>query len=253
MHENISCTLGLLCRVGVCNDLSMLDEAPDTRPDLSRRRFLVGAAAVGVTAWAAPSVLHLDIAGAAPSGARRELVINGGFETGNFAGWTVADQSGGSGTWVVSNGHNAPSGAFVPVGEGTYSANSEQSGPGSHILYQDVALPAGSSPTFSFLLYYNNQAGAFFSPPTLDKDVSPNQQYRVDVMKPAAAVDSVAAGDVLATVFQTNPGDPLVRPYGPPITFDLTPFAGQLVRLRFAEVDNQLFFEAGVDSVSVLA
>jgi hypothetical protein len=35
------------------------------------------------------------------------------------------------------------------------------------------------------------------------------------------------------------------------MTFDLTPFAGQTVRLRSAEVDDQSFFEASVDAVTI--
>ena len=46
------------------------------------------------------------------------------------------------------------------------------------------------------------------------------------------------------------PGDPLaVAPHT--ISFNLAPWAGRLVRLRIAEVDNQFFFSAGVDSVQV--
>ena len=46
------------------------------------------------------------------------------------------------------------------------------------------------------------------------------------------------------------PGDPLaVAPHT--ISFNLAPWAGRLVRLRIAEVDNQFFFTAGVDSVQV--
>jgi hypothetical protein len=63
-------------------------------------------------------------------------------------------------------------------------------------------------------------------------------------------VTSVAPGDILATVFQTKVGDPLTLA-PTPITFDLTPFAGTTVRIRFAEVDNQLFFNASVDSVAI--
>jgi hypothetical protein len=35
------------------------------------------------------------------------------------------------------------------------------------------------------------------------------------------------------------------------MTFDLSVFAGQTIRLRFAEVDNQLFFQASVDDVRI--
>lgn len=80
--------------------------------------------------------------------------------------------------------------------------------------------------------------------------VTPNQQFRADIMNPAAGAFDVGAG-VLANVYQTDPGDPLVSGYAT-VTFDLGAFAGQTVRLRFAEVDNQGNFNAGVDAVAVL-
>lgn len=69
-------------------------------------------------------------------------------------------------------------------------------------------------------------------------------------MRPTAPVTSVAPGDVLATVFQTKVGDPLTLA-PTPVSFDLSSFAGTTVRIRFAEVDNQLFFNASVDNVAV--
>ena len=112
-----------------------------------------------------------------------------------------------------------------------------------------------SSPqVLSFLLYYVNEAVDFFTPATLSADVSarPNQQLRVDIMDPSAPVDSVAPGDVLATVYRTEPGDPRVlRPTL--ITFDLSqlPPRYRTVRLRFAEVDTEFSFRASVDDVRV--
>ena len=92
--------------------------------------------------------------------------------------------------------------------------------------------------------------GFFATQPTLDYTSFPNQQYRVDVLRATADPFSTAPGDVLATIFQTQPGDPIsLAPT--PISFDLSPFAGMTVRLRFAEVDNQLFFQASVDNVAI--
>jgi len=69
-------------------------------------------------------------------------------------------------------------------------------------------------------------------------------------MDPTAPVDSVAPGDVLASLFQTKVGDP--ASLAPTVmTFDLSQFAGRTVRLRFAEVDNQFFFEGSVDAVAI--
>jgi hypothetical protein len=197
-------------------------------------------------------VVGVAVLGAVPAVSTAATVVNGGFETGNFAGWTVVNQPGGSGDWFVYTGTTSPLSGFTiaPPPEGTFAAVTDQGGPGSHVLYQDVALEAGFAHTLSFELYYENRAGVFASPATLDFSGGANQQYRVDVLRPSAPATSVAPGDVLATIFQTNPGDPFsLAPT--PITFDLTPFAGTTVRIRFAEVDNQLFFQASVDGVAI--
>jgi hypothetical protein len=78
----------------------------------------------------------------------------------------------------------------------------------------------------------------------------PNQQFRADIMMPGSDAFDVGA-QVLANVYQTDPGDPLVSGYST-VTFDLSAYAGQTIRIRFAEVDNQNFFQAGVDNVAIL-
>jgi hypothetical protein len=116
-----------------------------------------------------------------------------------------------------------------------------------------VALEAGFTHTLSFQLYYENRPiapGDFAAPPTLDYTAFPNQQYRVDILRPSASVTSVAPGDILATVFQTEPGDPAsLAPTT--ISFDLSAFAGTTVRIRFAAVDNQGFLQASTDDVAI--
>jgi len=175
------------------------------------------------------------------------VVHNGNFETGDFTGWNTVDR--GSGQWLVYKGGTVPiSGITVPAPpEGVFAASTDQGGPGTHILFQDITLGPQPQP-LSFILYYQNRAGRFVNPPSLDFTGAENQQYRVDIMNPAAPVDSVAPGDVLANLFQTTlVSPPIMTPTL--MTFDLSAFAGQTVRLRFAEVDNLFFFEAAVDDV----
>jgi hypothetical protein len=189
---------------------------------------------------------------AVPSVSIAATIVNGGFETGSFAGWTVFNQDGGFGNWYVYAGTASPENGFsIPAPpEGTFAATTDQAGPGSHILYQDVTLEAGFHHTLSFVVYYENQAGSFATPPSLDFNVFSNQQYRVDVLNPSAPLTSVTPGEVLATVFQTRVGDaPFLAPTV--VTVDLSSFAGRTVRLRFAEVDNQFYFAAAVDNVAL--
>jgi len=188
------------------------------------------------------------------------VVHNGDFETGTLSGWTVANRAGGSGNWYAYSAASPPPGqcAQPPFGppvsppQGKYAATTSQGGPGSHVLYQDITLEPNATHTLSFTLYYKNAFIAFSDPNTLDYTIdTPNQQYRVDLLKPSADPFSVASSDVLQNLFRTTtPGSP--NTLGPTkMTFDLTPFAGQTVRLRFAEVDNRDCLLASVDDVAV--
>jgi hypothetical protein len=158
------------------------------------------------------------------------LLPNAGFETGTFAGWTVADEAGGSGSWFVYNSGFSPLNGFQipPPPRGHYAAVTDQRGPGSHLLFRDIAVPNTPS-TLTFAIFYENQAGSFSTPPTLDAmGMVGNQQFRVDLIKPSAFIASVAPADVLLNIFQTQVGDPPVL--APTLfTVDLTPFAGQTV------------------------
>ena len=70
-------------------------------------------------------------------------------------------------------------------------------------------------------------------------------------MNPAAPVDGVGAG-VLQNILLTNPGFPNPSGYTTN-SIDISGLAGQTVRLRFAEVDNQFFFTMGIDNVHLSA
>ncbi len=177
---------------------------------------------------------------------------NGGFENGNFQGWTRANQTGSSGNWFVYSGTTSPLSGFniAAPPDGRFAATTDQRNPGSHVLYRNVHLKRGMKHKLSFYLYYRNRAERFFTPNTLDYRVDPNQQYRVDVLRPTANPFTVNPDAILKRLFRTEVGDPnSLRPTL--MTFDLTPFAGKTVRLRFAEVDNQGFLHASVDKVRV--
>src|SRR5213080_4505360 len=162
-------------------------------------------------------------------------VLNGGFESGDFSGWSVWNQTGSNGNWFTYSGTHSPVSGYAIAAppDGSFAATTDGQGPGSHILYRDVPLGAGFNHTLSFILYYENRTTIFRSPSSLDYMGAPNQQYRVDIMKPGAAVNSMATADILANVFKTQPGDPVSKA-PTPYTFDLTPYGGQTVRIRFA-------------------
>lgn len=194
----------------------------------------------------------LSVAGALalPAAAPAATIANGNFETGDLSGWTTSES--GSGSWTNYTGTTAPSGLVVGAPpEGTRGAVTSQGGPGSHLLYQDVALEAGSTHTLKLWVYWQNNASFVTrSPATLSQTGGANQQLRIDVMSPSASVTSVDPADILASVSQTQPGDPGTQA-PTEISADLSAFAGQTVRLRVAEVDNANFFSAAIDDVRV--
>ena len=67
--------------------------------------------------------------------------------------------------------------------------------------------------------------------------------------------DPFDIADSLLNAFQTLPGDPLTSGYTL-FTLDVTSLLashlGETLRLRFAEVDNVIFFNLGVDDVHLL-
>jgi CubicO group peptidase (beta-lactamase class C family) len=176
------------------------------------------------------------------------------FESGALAGWQAVGS--GSGAWFVySDGQEAPDPAqsdpnapfFVPdPPQGGFAAVTDMNGPGTRILYRDVGLDGRS--TLHLTVFYEGSA-PFSTPDTLAyESPEPNQQFRIDLIDPTAPIDSVADGDVLINVFHTSPADPTsLAPTA--VSVDVSPWAGQTVRLRLAQSDNQGPLRAGVDNI----
>lgn len=206
-------------------------------------------AAVVVAALFAPS------AGAA-------TVVNGNFESGSLAGWQVFNSTP-KGNWYVLSAAQAAEatkaseegeseffGHFLPP-SGNFGAYTEERNPDAAILYQDVTLEPFYTHQLSIRLGYFSFA-PIVAPPTFATpgEGFENQQLRVDVMKPTAPIESLSSSDILATVFASKTGDPTVLP---PQTFsaDLTPFAGQTVRIRIANAVNDEEFNTSLDDVTI--
>ena len=153
---------------------------------------------------------------------------------------------------------------FAPP-QGSWGAVSDERGPDTAILYQDIALEPYYSQQLTMTFYYVSRAPIHVpTPDTLsvgelkvvpiepieEEDKPTNQQVRVDVMKPTAPIDSVNPSDILTTLFASKNGDP--ESLAPTqLSADLTPFAGQTVRLRIANAVGDNVFNTGVDAVSI--
>jgi hypothetical protein len=180
--------------------------------------------------------------------------MNGGAGSTTFADWTLFNNDLSEGSFFVQTGTNAPFAAgslatVPPPPDGDFAAMSDQQGPGLRIIYQDVTLPPGNF-SLSCQYFINSEADyAGPDPETLDPNVSPNQHARIDIMDPSAPIDDVGAG-VLLNLLLTEPGDPgdTMNPMTGYTAVSAAFGGGRTIRLRFAEVDNQFFFNFGIDN-----
>jgi hypothetical protein len=188
------------------------------------------------------------------------LLTNGNFETGTFAGWTSTDLAGGAGNWGVDTPgtttdiSGSATSALGGGAHGSFYAVSDQTGPGTHALAQAFTVAAGAtSVVLAFDMFVNNYDGGPFCAPGLNHTGSAVECGRVDLLTSAAGAFDTGAG-VLQNFFLgadsgTNPNP--FKHYSIDITSLVA--AGGTFQIRFAESDNQSFFNQGVDNVSITA
>lgn len=202
--------------------------------------------------------LVLSAALAAPA-LSAELLINGNFETGTFAGWTNATLPSSRGNRSIdAPGTNTPLGnlptAANPLG-GSFYAVSSQTGPGGYAMSQAFTLAANTgSAQLSFQMFNRNtNTNTTINPAGITLLSGTNQHARVDILTAVASAFSTLPGDIVASLFLgADPGTG-VQPWKN-YSFDLLGLgltAGGSYQLRFAQVDNVGFFNQGVDNVSI--
>lgn len=257
---------------------------PGRRPRRLRRARLPSTAAFA----AFTAAITLSALAMVPGTARaQELILNGGFETGNLAGWTTTDivdpntadnynppdpTNLGSFTLQGAAG-TAPFSGVTTLGPsaGSFYALADMSAPGEHALYQSFTVPTTAlSLAISFDLYNYDWAGfgGAVDPSGLDYTTGgtggPNQHVRVDLLSetltavgafttdPAAIFSTFYGPGVDPEAEQSPPQSPFYRT-GTLVIPDASALRGLTVTLRFAEVDNQAPLSVGVDNVSVFA
>ena len=158
------------------------------------------------------------------------------FELGDFTGWTAIDDNG---TWLLNDGTypRQVDQATTPPIEGQYSALVDQLGPGTNILYHDIALPAQlpGAVLLGWTDRWANHAGLF----------SQYQQFRVRLYGPNG-------GPFLGELFSTQAGDHLESPATTrqvDVTDLVYAYAGQTVRLRFEVQADLHYFNIQIDDV----
>lgn len=211
--------------------------------------------------WVA--IVAVALASLAPGTARAEQIVDGGFESGDFTGWEGWWATG-AGDWYTYEGteppipHERGAVAVQPPPQGKFAAIADQLNPETQVLFQDLQLEPGTAYKLSLLAYYDSYSALTTpSPNTLSVDEEvlgpkPNQQFRIDVMEPDSAPDSVNPADILLNLFHTRNGGPR-RMEPTRFVGDLGPFAGQAVRLRIAVAVTEEVLSAGVDAIALSA
>ncbi len=198
---------------------------------------------------------------AMPAAASAAKVVNGDFESGSLSGWNVHTVTG-AGNWFAYSGTETPfsnrAGAIPiqPPPRGHFAAVADEADPETAILSQEVALEPFRSHRLSLLAFYTSvEPIAVPSPDTLAVDpekrgTNTQQQFRIDVMRAGSPLESLDPADILTTLYESHNGDPLsIKPT--PLSADLTPWAGQTVRIRVAVAAQEEILNAGVDAVTI--
>jgi CubicO group peptidase (beta-lactamase class C family) len=208
----------------------------------------IASTAATLVALAVLAALLVGCGGGQPS----TFVVDN-FESGALTDWQAVG-SGSGGWFVYSDGRKAPdptqSDPNAPFNvpdppQGKFAAVTDMNGPGTRILFRDVRLDGRF--TLHMTAFYVG-TGLISNPPALAYDTpEENEQFRIDLVRPSAPIDSVAKADVLLNVFHTSPGEFSRPPTA--VSVDVSRWAGQTVRLRFAQADNRGPLRVGVDNI----
>lgn len=185
-------------------------------------------------------------------------LINADFETGDLTGWQTLVEGSAIPVSIESGTVTTEAGTINPSPDGSYMVFTSQSGPGRSFLWQEF------TPTIAVLSPYNvyfdiainNGATAYYTPDPMSLDYTgdPNQQARIDILKPGASITTVDPNDIIVELFQTQPGDPLIQDWQrvtKDVSSEIAPYVGQALTLRLVQVDNELYFNLALDNVSV--
>jgi D-alanyl-D-alanine carboxypeptidase len=225
---------------------------PELRRTTGRRSAVAAAALVAAIAFGALLAARDD---GSRTGERAFVVDD--FESGSIADWQAVS-SGAGGWFVYSDGQTPPDPArtdpYVPFNvpdprEGKFALVTDMNGAGTRILYRDIRLDGRLS--LQAIVFYATSA-PFSSPGTLAHDArEPNQQFRIDLVRPSAPIDSLAKDDVLVSLVRTSPHDlPATQPIH--MSVDVSRWAGETVRLRLAVTDNQGPLRVTVDNIRLV-
>lgn len=180
-----------------------------------------------------------------------ELMVNGSFETGNFTGWTTTNASNPFINWNVSG--PGAGGGFIPVPVTTQPQDGTRvawqgvacNAGSSFILHQDVTLPAATTAQLRWRDRFQDNLSEFCG--GSGEPVCGSVVYRVDILN----TSNVLLQNLrLVTALPNSNTDTGWHIY----IANLTPFAGQTIRIRFMTTATVTWDGPGqleVDAVSL--
>jgi hypothetical protein len=184
-----------------------------------------------------------------------ELITNGGFETGNFTGWTTANGVNPWRNWAA-NGAGAGGGFIPPMAttpqEGSFDAwnGIAQNIGGAFTMTQDITLPANQIARLTWKDRYQMNLSEFCGPGSQSPSITcGTATYSVQVLNTSNVVLQTLYSVTTAGSSNTNTGW-VTHISG------LTAFAGQTIRLRFIDSVTSSWAGPGqveIDAVSLTA
>jgi hypothetical protein len=192
-----------------------------------------------------------------------QLILNGTFETGSLANWSVATEAGsqsGSG-FFVTNLSTTPLSGLTTVGAktGSYYAVSDSTGSAASVLYQSFIVPAGGgSVVLSYSLFVNSGGAGTPTPgqnpttPGLNFNTIPSQFGIISLISGSTNLFNTTTGDLINFYEGVNTANN-PNPYTN-YSYDITSLVsgGGTYFVRIGEVNNVDTLNLGVDNVSVI-
>lgn len=201
------------------------------------------------------SFLLLAAVMATPLAHADEVIVNGGFESGDLSGWEATEKGGAA--IFVESGTLSPATAHDTVGAAAGSFYALADGPlGATALIQKFTIAPLAEAMLKFDMFVNSGTFGRVHASGLDQETggsfAPNQHVRVDILNGAADAFDTGAG-VLASFYvgQFSPVN-LTNPYTHN-EIDVTDMLanGGTYQLRFGQVNNQAYLLQGIDNVSL--
>lgn len=180
-------------------------------------------------------------------------LINGDFEDGT-TGWTLVNEGNANPITLTSGTTVTSAGTTNASLTGDSYVYTSQTGEGRSILYQTFTVGSGTNKIF-FDVSIKNNAAAFTTPNTLAySGEGNNQQARFDILRTGSVITSMDPADIIVAAYRTDVGDSTNQNWTTvevDLTAALAAYAGQDVILRYAQVDNQGYFNLALDNINV--